>query len=55
MKKLAMPKATWDNARQKMIRILLKELDTILTGDWAQKLGAQSGGKNRTEEANAGA
>ena len=45
MKKLAMPKATWDGARRKMMRILLEEFDTILKSYWAQKLGAKTGGK----------
>ena len=38
MKKLAMPKATWDSVRRKMMRILLEEFDTILKSYWAQKL-----------------
>ena len=47
-KKLAMPKATWDSARRKIMRILLQiplaELDTILKSYWARKPGAKSGG-----------
>ena len=46
MKKLAMPKVTWDSARRKMMRILLEEFDTILKSYWAQKLGGTTGGKS---------
>ena len=42
MAKLAMPKATWDGVRGRMMRVLLEEHDTILKSFWAQKLGTQA-------------
>ena len=42
MAKLAMPKATWDGVRGRMMRVLLEEHDIILKSFWAQKLGTQT-------------
>jgi len=44
MAKLAMPKATWDGVRGRMMRVLLEEHDTILKSFWAQKLGTKAVG-----------
>jgi hypothetical protein len=44
MTKLAMPKATWDGVRGRMMKVLMEEHDTILTSCWAQKLGTKAVG-----------